>query len=213
MLYDYSIREEDREDIKTAIGIQLREACVAHYDQILEKLLIQLLWRKVMFGFYSTHELYMLLLKGEVAETKNPIRFGATTPVAVKNSFTESYISCYRDFYAISPAGNPVESDETKVLNIRKRVQQVIHGIDTALGQELIGRVIYQDIGYYELKGLSGKSLELLHGVTAMVQPVELFIKSESSIPKTYGVLHGMDNLKNIADYPYQCQVNSVSVR
>lgn len=135
MIYDLTIREEDRQQIIAGLSLSLAGSMVG--KQMKHKVYTSYLHRHILFGFIDTQKLYQLALQIELA----PGFSFLTDEFEKQKSLMSSMRRIYRSFETILK-DNPVKSELDEF-------QQ------TQLEMEIIGRTLPLQLNSYDLSKLS----------------------------------------------------------
>lgn len=204
MLYDYSIHEEDRQSIIGALQITLTVAN-SNTSNISDKLLIKLLYNKIMFGWMTTKELYILLLKSEISKSWNPLNFGVENNSSwnvwhdtLLHGVSAMTLAMMASMSSIRDEEPVAEYEPFEPKGIVKPKPLTIHSSTlTSLGQSLYGRYIYEDMEYYAQPRPNYIPPE----------KINFFIRRESPQGVTsktrFKILEMLQNIPNCMSYKY----------
>lgn len=159
MIYDYRIRESDRPELAHTLTLILI-AYRGYLDQSIynnvrkdlsHKLTLSLLYRKMQFGFMSVEQLFELILRFEVAESKNIFDLTDSpleTPMERFSSFLPD-INFNRTTAAIT------KRHDERMQRMREDYGHTPKSAiprtvwDTPIGLMLTGRAIYDNLRYF----------------------------------------------------------------
>lgn len=207
MLYDFSIREEDRQAIIGGLTISLALANT-RVDRVMHRLLLKQLYNRVVFGFMTTKEIYTLLVKAEVSNLWSPFTF--SNDLGYTGSGYEAYNSMDTEStwgHRLWGSSEETVSDEDDPIYVPFEPDPMKPGksgtaesaIDTVLGQQMIGRHIYQEFDYFSQ--LTPNYIEPTPIVFYML-PKRDTTTAKIHTPFT-GLLQDIANVANMLDYKH----------
>lgn len=159
MIYDYRIRESDRPELIHTVTLiliayrgYLDQNIYAHMRKDLShKLTLSLLYRKMQFGFMSVEQLFELILRFEVTESKNIFDLidpPLETPI-------ERFSSFLPDITLNRANALAVQQNEERAQRMREHYGHLPKSAiprtvwDTPIGLMLTGRAIYDNLCYF----------------------------------------------------------------
>lgn len=146
MIYDCSVREDDRHELIDIISDHLRDAyrLSRTHGRKINRYLLALLYRKVQFGFYSVEQLYEIALRAELANMDELSLF-TFAPLRAKDEL--SLFDSISFGWNTSSIGREIPKEHDP--QTERKETNTYDPMDTVIGMGLITKHLYDDPRYY----------------------------------------------------------------